>query len=104
MGSAATLAVVSLLAVPYKLSPHLANDIVKQMLKNMPGILQEQGMRVVGRMPGSVLPIVVDDASAADEEGEEPDATDDENAPVPERPPKGAPWANATMLSSAVET
>ena len=66
------LGLAAALAVPYKLSPHLANDIVKHMLKQMPGLVQQQGQRVIGRMPGMVLPIVVDDNStAAAEEGEE---------------------------------
>ena len=67
------------------LSPHLANDVVKQMLRQMPELLQHEGQRVIGRMPGSVLPIVVDDPGAALDEDEEDegeyDAMDDENEP-----------------------
>ena len=87
---------IAALSVPYKLSPHLANDIVKQMLRQMPGILQQQGQRVVGRMPGSVLPIVVDDEMVMDEEGEEEEEEEQEDAPQD-------PASNATV-AGAVET
>lgn len=81
---AAWLTLAAALSVPYKLSPHLANDVVKQMLRQMPELIHQEGQRVIGRMPGSVLPIVVDDPDAALDEDEEEDegeydAMDDEN-------------------------
>lgn len=85
MSGAALTTLMAALSVPYKLSPHLANDVVKQMLRQMPELLQHEGQRVIGRMPGSVLPIVVDDPDALDEDEEdegEYDAMDDETEPL----------------------
>ena len=86
MSGAALTTLMAALSVPYKLSPHLANDVVKQMLRQMPELLQHEGQRVIGRMPGSVLPIVVDDPGAALDEDEEDegeyDAMGEENEPL----------------------